>query len=244
LQFEFVVVGDSQPQSTEVLINPAFEKIVEKMKALSPSPAFGIHLGDLIIGSEDSVVLEAQYEAYHSLVKKLPFPFYAIPGNHDRTFTAEGSEIFRRKIGPLYHSFWYEDVHFLLLDSNEADYIDTIGGSQLNWLEEQLQRSARFRFLFVHVLLFPLLLPPGRELVARELFLNLLKKDRIDALFSGHEHLFATKNINDGLLQIISGGGGGRFLSSSQGAFHHFCIVRVEEDSFTVTPVPVSLSEE
>jgi 3',5'-cyclic AMP phosphodiesterase CpdA len=113
--FTFVHITDAHvtaseaPESVAAKDNVLFREI----SALNPRPAFVINTGDVCETGTD-----AEYAVYQKSLLNLTVPHYAAPGNHDVRWNPRGKEGY--VIGakqPLYQSWDYENVHFVLLDS-------------------------------------------------------------------------------------------------------------------------------
>jgi 3',5'-cyclic AMP phosphodiesterase CpdA len=94
-----------------------FERAVEVTNLLRP--AFAIQLGDTIEGyTTDPQALRDMWEEIDAITAALEVPFYRIPGNHD-----VGNDLMReewlRRNGPLHYHFRFEDVLFLMLDTQD-----------------------------------------------------------------------------------------------------------------------------
>jgi 3',5'-cyclic AMP phosphodiesterase CpdA len=94
-------------------------------------------------------------------------------------------------------------VEFFALDSTNLDR------TQLRWLDERLAKSkASWKVCFFHHPLYT----SGRYRMASSVFRALLEpllvSHGVDAVFSGHEHIYQRSELQSGIQYFISGGAG------------------------------------
>jgi predicted phosphodiesterase len=189
-------------------------RIVEAVNALRPD--FVVHLGDVVhpipaLDSHEEAVLVA-----HDVFRRLDAPLYVLPGNHDigdkhnawmpaPVVEEDSHAVFARHWGPLYQSFDANDCHFVMLDTPVLNSGLGREAEQRAWLERDLAENAeagRRLFVFTHYPLF--LFEPDEpkhydniEEPARSWLLELLKRYRAEAVFSGHVHNFFFNHLDD-----------------------------------------------
>ncbi len=145
--FTFVHVSDIHVGASLPAGGPPHAEIDEAMfkeiAALNPKPAFVAATGDICeIGSDD------QYETYRDVIRSLgDIALYVAPGNHDVRWNPRGKEGFTRGTKqPLYQSWDYQNVHFVLLDSTVLlEHWGHISQDQLDWLKGDLEKAGTQR---------------------------------------------------------------------------------------------------
>ena len=94
-----------------------YSKAVTQLNRLDPT--FVLSVGDLIDGgTEDSLQLAQEWDSFDQRTARLNMPFFHLGGNHDLTNPAM-REFWENRFGPRYYYFLYEDVLFLMLDSED-----------------------------------------------------------------------------------------------------------------------------
>ena len=174
-----------------------------------------IHVGDAI----DKPGNRAQWAEFQRITgagKTL----YLIPGNHDvnsvRTL-ATYVALFHRS----YYSVAEGDTLLLMLNTELPGEGSKVTGEQYEWLENELKKTCKYKFVFLHEPLFPVF--PGHGLDkhsdARDRLHDLFVRSGVSLVVSGHDHLY-NKTSRDGITYMIASGGGGKFyLPASNGAF-------------------------
>jgi len=240
--FSFAVIGDSQPRG--LFGQPeAFRKIVSGVNGSGAE--FAVHLGDKIKGSARADTVIKQHEEFFKVAKGLKVRMYHAAGNHDIKKSRENESIHEKLFGPLYYSFAHKSAFFIVLNTEAVGEEGSIGEKQMPWLEGELEKSRKYRdvFVFMHRPLYSAVFSgmdaihfssPGHRNGLAELF----SRYGITALFCGHEHLYRASRHN-GLLQVISGGGGAPFHFYPKGNFHHYMLVRVGKDTVDIEAVPI-----
>lgn len=241
--FSFAVIGDSQPKNLfgqpEVL-----KKIISEINKFNTD--FIVHLGDKISGSRDSSVVREQYKEFLQVIKELKVPIHYTVGNHEICRIKDNEEIHRELFGPLYHSFVHKNCLFLVLNTDVVGNEGMITNQQLVWLKDELEKSRdmRYIFVFLHRPLFSVLERKKnyRDFISeehRDEVTGLLKSYGVSAVFAGHEHLYHS-DVYDGLVQIISGGGGAPFHFYPLGNFYHYLLIEVTEKNAFIRCIPVT----
>lgn len=111
--FTFAIIGDVNGGERDRI----FDVAVAQLAMLQPDLILSI--GDLIDGvSENPDSLGAEWNRFDERVRRTGSPFFYVPGNHDATAAALRS-MWGERYGPLYYHFIYEDVLFLVLDSED-----------------------------------------------------------------------------------------------------------------------------
>lgn len=124
------------------------------------------------------------------------------PGNHDIT-DKESFEVYLRFFPRPYYSFSEGDTLFILLNTGFPGEESSIGGKQLVWLEGELKRSFRYKFVFLHEPLFPVIhkgLAVNEE--SRDSLHKLFVQRGVSLVVSGHDHIYR-RQIKDGITYII-----------------------------------------
>lgn len=169
------------------------------------------------------------------------------PGNHDiqgkKTFS-----IFLKYFPEPYYSFSDEDTLCILLNSEIPGEEGMITGKQLEWLAAELKKTFRYKFVFVHQPLFPIISQHGLDKYeqARDELHQLFSKNGVSLVVSGHDHLYNRKKV-DGITYIIAAGSGGqtRFLSDTRYYFRYIVGQRLNGGySFTVKDINGSIGDE
>jgi predicted phosphodiesterase len=212
--FTFVVFGD----------NRTYLEVFKKMVSLisNENPLFVIHTGDcvdtgtLYSGMNLFVGWEEFVDTMIPLMERSPV--YISFGNHE----AGGEDFFTSyfpaissDFSPFYYSFSTGDLHFFVLNS-EGDLSPS--GEQLLWLENSLSDiQGGYLIGVIHR-------PPysssehgksaeeGKEeeiLMIRENFVPIFERYGFKVVFSGHEHNYERTNPINGVVYVITGGGGG-----------------------------------
>ncbi len=217
--FSFIVMGDNKN---------GFKVFGKILKDVDKSHCiFAIDDGDLVYDSA-----KEKYRIFYNTIKKEKTPFLVAIGNHEIEDGGPGNyfDIF----GKLYYSFSYGNSLFIVLnDSNEK----RIDNAQMKWLEEQLQRNYRHRFVFMHVPPFD----PRRDSIhaAHSLsdknnateFMNLMERYKPDIVFCSHIHGYWDETIN-GVNYIITAGAGAPLWGTNPSHyFHHYIKVSVNGDN-------------
>jgi len=143
----------------------------------------------------------------------------------------------------FYYYFNFKDVYFIVLNAFEKGYWGSVEGNQLKWLKTVLESKKDGRiFIFIHTPVYSVLNPDtitdgskhvsfsNKEnlLLIRELF----KEYKVDAVFSGHEHLYDLQS-HDGTKYIITAlSGEYPFVPREEGGFYHFVRVDVKRESW------------
>ncbi len=251
--FTFAVFGDNRPGTPYSAQPNSFRTVLKVMSAFNPE--FAINTGDCVYGSSDLGKLKSQYQDYTDTVKScLDKKVYLAIGNHEMHAGRAGQAFFEKELGGLYYSFDRGNAHFIVLDSDLAGQTERIMGDQLEWLKQDLynSRAARFRFVFFHEPLYPVDGHRGssmdRYVKERDALHGLFVRNRITAVFAGHEHLFNIQKKN-GVLYIITGGGGAATYPSieGEGDFYHFVLVTIDGDKLemkVVKPAMGSMPQE
>jgi hypothetical protein len=143
----------------------------------------------------------------------------------------------------LYYSFEFDGIYFVILDAYERGYWGLIKSEELQWLEKILERLKDEKvFVFLHPPVYSVLNPDcvtdGSLHVAfsskenQDYIRELLKKFKVDGVFSGHEHLFNKKKVDDTEYIITAGAGAPLYASKEKGGFYHYLKIDIKENSW------------
>lgn len=203
---------------------------------------FMVHLGDLAYDSGRPSELDANYFRVYAPILR-SFPAYAVAGNHDYgtddamplrqafVLPQNGGEAGRER----WYSFDRGDVHFVALDT------ERMGAEQAAWLDQDLnENQLPWKIVIGHR-------PPfssgehGDDAEYQRLFVPILRSHGVDLVLSGHEHDYERFNPIDGVVYVVSGGGGrgtrsvgaGRMTAFSE-AVLHFVYVEVTRSMLTL----------
>jgi len=112
-KFSFAIVGDLNGGERPAI----FEVAIEQLTALRPDLILSV--GDLIDGgSEDAESLHAEWDFFDERALRSPVPLFRVGGNHDLTAQAL-RDVWIERHGALYYHFIYNDVLFLVLDTED-----------------------------------------------------------------------------------------------------------------------------
>ncbi|MDX2088687.1 MAG: metallophosphoesterase [Kofleriaceae bacterium] len=229
----FVLLGDTGNG------HPAQRAIAARI-ASEPMDAV-IFLGDIAYTSGTHEQLQARFfDVYASLLQRIPV--YAVIGNHDNR-TQRGKpfeEAFVLPGNERWYSFDLGDVHFVALDTTR------IGREQARWLEADLAKTERkFTVVVGHH-------PPytaawrGSSRGFRRWFVPVLERHHVELVVTGHEHHYERTKPLDGIVYIVSGGGGAHLQRTGwkertavAHAKHHFLTMEVRADALVVRAIDI-----
>ncbi len=113
--FSFAIISDLTGGERERI----FEVAVEQINRFNPR--FVLSVGDLIEGgTEDTLQLKREWEYFDERSGKLEKPFFHLGGNHDLTNPVM-KQFWNSRYGPTYYHFIYNDILFLMLDSEDYE---------------------------------------------------------------------------------------------------------------------------
>jgi hypothetical protein len=193
----FGVIGDSGTG-----LRAQYEVAQEMIAYHTEFPfTFVTMMGDNIYGSETPADFAVKFEEPYKRLLEAGVKFYASLGNHD-----DPNERFYKNFnmgGQRYYAFSKGNVRFFALDSN---YMDP---QQLQWLEAQLGRSdSAWKICFFHHPLYSDGRYHGPDTDLRALLRPLFLKYGVNAVLSGHEHLYERLRPQDGIYYFIVGNAG------------------------------------
>ena len=135
-RFSFIHVTDTHVGASNAASAAAMYREINERY---PKAAFVLHTGDVVESGSAQ-----QYEMNRKALGNLSIPLHAAPGNHDVRWNPLGKEGFEKSVGPLYQSWDYQGVHFVLLDSTVLlSHLGHIDQRQLDWLTGDLARTGR-----------------------------------------------------------------------------------------------------
>jgi hypothetical protein len=227
--FHFAVVGDRAGWHRP----DVFQSAVQRLEALGPT--FVMSVGDLVDTGDFGMnpdlfteeALEQRWAEVSSWVGALPMPFFFVGGNNElRTDAME--EVWARQLGPTYYHFLYQDVLFIVLNSEEppGDPMGGMGDAQLEWLREVLTENldVRWTFLFLHKPMWELTDHPAWMAVEEAL------GDRPRTAFGGHAHRYSRSEVDGHVYYRLATTGGGSDLSGiAEGQFDHLAWVTMTD---------------
>lgn len=182
--FEFATVCDTH----ELIGQSNLQTIISELN--NTNPAFTVFGGDLTDHGTPG-----QYDALLSDVATLNGTKYLIAGNHDvRWWNSNGKNDWETRVGPLYQSFDYGGVHFVLMDSSVVWQNDEkFNKVQLEWLANDLSTISTTTpvIIFAH---HPF--RTGDDVTGRQELLNLVKNYNVVAFLAGHEHTWSSSTEN------------------------------------------------
>jgi hypothetical protein len=214
--FSFVVLADTHIRS-ETEANPAYPSdrtantrhayAMRKIRQIAP--AFVIHLGDVVhpipaLAGHDSALRTAR-EHYDSL----DCPVHVTPGNHDvgdkpnslvpaPDADSNSHAHFQAAWGKPWAAFDFQNCRFVILNSSLMNSGLAAETEQQQWLEQDLaesRRNGKRIFVCMH---YPFFIDSPTEddhydniaEPARSRLLGLLADYGVEAVFSGHAHVF------------------------------------------------------
>jgi 3',5'-cyclic AMP phosphodiesterase CpdA len=160
-----------------------------------------IMAGDNMYGRQEPQDFEPKFERPYRPLLDAGVPFYAVLGNHDdpnnRFYASFNMH------GERYYSFAAKGVRFFMLDTNVLD------PRQLAWIEESL-KGARENWK-IAVLHHPLYSDGGRHgsnVDIRVALEPMLVKHRVQAVFTGHDHIYERLKPQKGVTHFVIGSSG------------------------------------
>ena len=167
--------------------------------------------------------------------------FYAALGNHDRELQQHYKPF--HMTDRLYYAFTEGNARFVVLNSNKPG-----DDAQREWLDGAFGHTGtKWRISFFH---HPLYSSGQHAQQSRESIRPALEpalvRNRVDVVFSGHDHLYERIAPQQGIRYFVSGGGGRNLYDFHKSAFdeagsseHHFMVVEIAGDQMffeAITP--------
>lgn len=227
--FRFLAYGDTRTDST------AHQSVVDRMEL--EDAIVVLHSGDLVQNGGEL----AQWNTFFDITKDLfsRMAFMPALGNHENNDPLYFDFFALPNNSPPSNEQWYSftvgGVHFVAL-STETDYSE--GSPQYTWLDSNLaQASTTADWIFVY-----LHRPPfssgshGSDMNVRNTLCPVFETYGVDAVFSGHDHLYE-RSLYNGITYIVTAGGGAPLYDPNQNPnpyqiyaekTYHFCRVTVD----------------
>jgi len=169
---------------------------------------------DLIVAAGDNVYPNGSGRYFSKAIEQ-PFagiikdkvPFYAVLGNHD---VEEGRQdqcqypLFNMG-GKNYYTLKQGDglAELFMLDSTDFDL------AQTNWLEQSLKDSkAKWKIAVLHHPLYSSGKSHGSSKGLRKIIEPIFTRYGVQAVFSGHDHIYERTKPQQGIQYFVSGAGG------------------------------------
>ncbi len=194
----FAVIGDSGTGDREQY------DVAREMEAYWQAVKFDfvIMLGDNIYGSHSPRDFVKKFEKPYAALLNGGVKFYAALGNHDDPNDERLYKPFNMG-GQRYYAFRKDDVAFFALDSN---YMDP---KQLEWVDQNLKNSAgKWKICFFHHPLYNDGRHHGADVDLRSQLLPLFERYSVDAVFSGHEHVYERMKPENNIYYFVLGNSG------------------------------------
>jgi predicted phosphodiesterase len=199
--YTFYVIGDTVGRS-DIL-----EEFISRSK--ERKPAFLVHVGDFVrypsLDEHRFFIAEIAETGFNR-------PIFLVPGNHDIPPDWPSSkELFENLYGPTNFYFRFRDSLFIFLSSQKnKSFLNS-----LKFLEEILRSDssqAHYRFIFLHYLpgFYPdMSIKDNKEAerLLEERLLDLLKRYKVNYVFTGHLHTYYREKVGDCIF-ITPGSGG------------------------------------
>jgi len=221
-KFSFAVLADNKNGYK------TFKRILKDIE--DNNYLFAIDVGDLVYDGE-----KAKYRIFYRLIRNLKTPFLVAPGNHDIRET--GEENYFDIFGKFYYSFAYNNSLFIVLDTANGKAVDEV---QERWLEGELQKNYKHKFVFSHYPFFDPRPNYWHALEDRnngERLMVLMEKYKPDIVFTSHIHAYYEVPQN-GVDYIITGGAGGELLTNDPNhSFYHYIKVDIDGDKVSKTVI-------
>ncbi len=194
----FAVIGDSGTGDR------AQYEVAQKMEAYRQATKFDfvIMLGDNIYGSHSPKDFVKKFEQPYKPLLDAGVKFYASLGNHDDPDDERLYKPFNMG-GERYYAFRKGEAAFFALDSN---YMDP---KQLSWLEQNLKDSeGTWKICFFHHPLYNDGRHHGADADLRSQVLPLFHRYGVNAVFSGHEHVYQRIKPENNIYFFVLGNSG------------------------------------
>ena len=194
----FAVIGDSGTGDHEQY------EVAKEMETYRERVNFDfvIMLGDNIYGGHRPADFTRKFELPYKPLLDAGVKFYASLGNHDNPDDERLYKPFNMG-GERYYSFKKGDVAFFALDSN---YMDP---AQLNWIEQNLRNSqAKWKICYFHHPLYSDGKSHGPDMDLRTQLAPLFQRYGVNAVFSGHEHVYERLKPENNIYYFILGNSG------------------------------------
>jgi predicted phosphodiesterase len=182
---------------------PQYETAQQMLKSRQAFPFdFVIMLGDNIYGGSKPADFDRKFAVPYKPLIDAGVKFYASLGNHDDT-----NERFYKPFnmnGESYYAYKKGNVRFFVLNSN---YMDP---KQSAWLETQLRDAGKsdWKICYFHHPLYSSGKFHGPSLDLRQLLEPLFIKYGVDAVFSGHDHVYERVHPQQGIYYFTEGASG------------------------------------
>ncbi len=212
--FRFVVFGDTRSD------HDAHREVMAAIALEDVDALF--NTGDLVSRGDDVSDWDTFFEIEGPVIDEVPL--YPVVGNHDESGGAatEYEAAFSLPDVELYYSIDLGNAHFVILDGHvnmvlacvyEETLIDTcFSEEQVAWLEADLAEAVAnpaIEHVFVLNHVGPYSSKDGRTGSAHMRYLlPLFEQYGVRAILTGHDHYYERGFSDNGLVYIITGGGG------------------------------------
>jgi 3',5'-cyclic AMP phosphodiesterase CpdA len=194
----FAVVGDMGSGD-----QPQYETAQQIVNARQTFPFdFVITTGDNLLGGSKPADFDKKFAVPYKPLTDAGVKFYVSLGNHDDT-----NERFYKPFnmnGESYYAYKKGNVRFFVLNTN---YMDP---KQSAWLETQLKDAGNgdWKICYFHHPLYSSGKFHGPSLDVRKSLEPLFIKYGVDAVFSGHEHVYERVHPQNGIYYFTEGASG------------------------------------
>jgi 3',5'-cyclic AMP phosphodiesterase CpdA len=162
---------------------------------------FVIMLGDNMYGSQRPADFIKKFEAPYKPLLDAGVKFYASLGNHDK----QENRFYKpwNMNGERFYTYTQKNVRFFVLDT---DYLDRV---QQDWIEKELQQSNdEWKVVYFHHPLYSSGDRHGSETDLRVILEPLFIKYGVNAVFSGHDHIYERIKPQNDIYYFVSGSAG------------------------------------
>ncbi len=216
LPLDLVFYGDSRDGAT------AHARLLDEVKKRVPDMVF--ESGDIAPSGRYTQYLAEFFPATRDLFASVPF--MAAPGNHDATTPYDGNygAIFPSpRAMPAsqpwtpYYSFVCGNSQFIALDSNDVQDSDQNAFLEQSLSQAQKSRDIQHVFVWFHHAAYS----PGshgddNRVIAKWVPLFRDPKNKVTAVFAGHDHVYARMSDGSSVTYVVSGGAGAPLYSDTK----------------------------
>jgi 3',5'-cyclic AMP phosphodiesterase CpdA len=189
----FVIISDTHVGASDSIYPELMRRIDdEKLQVI-------MHAGDAI-DTPGSLTQWARFFEITGPGKRV----YLAPGNHDIHGT-RSLAVYRKFFAALYYSFSEGDTLFILLNTEVPGEEGRVANEQLAWLEAELRRPFKYRFVFLHEPPYPAVPLHGldRHIDARDTLHRLFVEYGVSLVVSGHDHVY-DRTMRNGIVYVIA----------------------------------------